>query len=538
MNNADELSAEEKKLIEPYFTNTEKNIFGLVNLPEVVKGALFARYSRSDKSLRRTLLEEFIKKEEMGFSEIVGENHGEKEGGIIAIENAEKFYERVLIGFGDDSIGELAGVHVAVENVSNIATKLIEDRRIGISPLEKSSRYVYFDKKDAKGRYLYYREPAIMESGLDGVYEETLDFLFDTYAGLIPQVSEYVRKKYPKEGESERAYEASVRAKTCDLLRGLLPAAALTNLGLFGNGRAFEYLLVNLYASRLREAQNIAKEMEEELKKFIPSFVKRASDERGKEMQGYIKSRKKTADFSSQRINAEDVDDVRLAWHDENGVEKIICAILFPYSQTTYAELEKIVKKMGKEEKEKIIDAYIGERKNRRHKPGRAFENVYYTFEIVTNFGAFRDLHRHRILTQERQLLTTNLGYDMPVELKEAGVADKFKKAMEEAKKAYKKIGQRFAEEAQYCVPFAYRIRFYMTMNAREIYHLTELRSGMQGHMDYRHVAQKIYLLAKEKHPEIFKYAKFVDMKEYGLERIEAEKKLDKKIEGLKRLKG
>jgi thymidylate synthase ThyX len=528
-----EFTEEERKLIEPYFTNMDKDIFGLINLPEVVKGALFARYSRSDKSLRRTLLDEFIKKEEMGFLDIVGEKpSGEKS--IIAIEKAERFYERVLIGFGDDSVGELAGVHMAVENVSNIATKLIEDRRIGLSPLEKSSRYVYFDKRDRSGKYLYYREPRIMESGFEKIYEETLDYLFDTYAELIPPVSEYVREKYPKGEESERAYESAVRAKTCDLLRGLLPAATLTNLGLFGNGRAFEYLLVNLYASPLSEAQKIAREMEEELKKLIPSFVKRASDEKGIEMQRYIKGRRDAKRFAPKKITGESQSTVRLVEYDKAALEKVVAAILFPYSQTTYAELQEAVKNMGKEEKERIMDAYVGERKNRRHKPGRAFENAYYTFEVITNFGAFRDLHRHRILTQERQLLTTHLGYDMPKELKEAGVANKFQRAMEEAKKTYERIAEKFEEEAQYCVPFAYRIRFYMTMNAREVYHLSELRSGMQGHPDYRRIAQKIFLLAKEKHPEIFKYAKFVDMNEYGLERIEAEKKLDKKIEQLK----
>ena len=529
-----EFTEEEKKLIEPYFTNMDKNIFGLIGLPEVVKGALFARYSRSEKSLRRTLLDEFIKKEEMGFSDIVGER---PPGGdsIIAIEKAEKFYERVLIGFGDDSVGELAGVHIAVENVSNIATKLIEDRRVGISPLEKSSRYVYFDKKGKDGKYLYYREPRIMESRFDKVYEETLDFLFDTYSELIPTVSEYVRKKYPKGEESERAYESAVRAKTCDLLRGLLPAATLTNLGLFGNGRAFEYLLIHLYASPLYEAQKIASEMEGELKKLIPSFVKRASDEKGLEMQRYIQSRRNAKMFAPKKARPENESTVRLVEYEKDGVDKILCAILFPYSQTTCSELKSMVKKMGREEKERVLEAYIGERKNRRHKPGRAFENAYYTFEIITNFGAFRDLHRHRILTQERQLLTTNLGFDMPGELKEAGVDEKFGKAMEEAKKTYEKIAPSLIEEAQYVVPFAYRIRFYITMNARELYHLTELRSGMQGHPDYRRIAQKIYLLAKEKHPEIFKYAKFVDMNEYGLERIEAERNLDKKIAQLKK---
>ncbi|MEM0473402.1 MAG: FAD-dependent thymidylate synthase, partial [Candidatus Aenigmatarchaeota archaeon] len=249
----------EKAILKPFFTNLDKPVFVLVNMPDVVKGTLFSRYSRSPKSLRRLLLDEFIQNPEMHFNEIVSmdeKSHFEK---FIATKKAEEFYDRVLIGYGDDSVAELAGVHIACEDVSQLlAAKALEDNRIGISPLEKSTRYVWFDQKD-NGKYKYYRDPDIMSSGFDGLYEETMDFLFDTYSELIPPLTEFIQKKFPKTDDvSDRAYQSATRAKVCDILRQLLPSSTLTNVGLFGNGRAFEYLLNKMYVSPLAEVRQLA----------------------------------------------------------------------------------------------------------------------------------------------------------------------------------------------------------------------------------------------------------------------------------------
>src|SRR6266508_406535 len=250
----DRFTEAERALLAPFVTDLDAPIFGLRNLPEVVKGALFSRYSRTDKSLRRILLDEFIQAPESGFAAIVGAVRDAQRapGGeqIVAVRQAEAFYERVLIGYGDDSVAELGGAHVACEGVSNIAAKALEDSRIGISPLEKSTRYVVFNRK-VEGRYRYLREPRIMESRHAVRYEAALDSLFDTYSTLLEPTIAAVRARTPRdEATSERAYNSATRAKACDLLRGLLPMATLTNVGLFGNGRAFEYLLTKLYAAR------------------------------------------------------------------------------------------------------------------------------------------------------------------------------------------------------------------------------------------------------------------------------------------------
>ncbi|MFH8080412.1 MAG: FAD-dependent thymidylate synthase [Candidatus Aenigmatarchaeota archaeon] len=528
---------EERKILQPFLTNLDKPVFVLINLPEVVKGALFARYSRSPKSLRRVLLEEFILNPEMNFKEIVSMDERKHFEKFIATQKAEEFYERVLIGFGDDSVAELAGVHVACEDVSQlIAAKMLEDNRIGISPLEKSTRYVFFDQKE-DGKYKYYRDPELMSSEFGEMYEETMDFLFDTYSELIPKMSDFMQKKYPQPKDvSDRAYQATIRAKVCDTLRQLLPASTLTNVGLFGNGRAFEHLLNKMYASPLFEVRNLALMMQEELDKVIPSFVKRAKMEHGKAMQEYFKQTREAMEKIGKKFEAKEHDGsyVELVDYDQDAEEKVIASMLYPFTDMSLKELRKIVKNMSLEEKKKIVFEYASRRKVRQQKIGRAFENTYYTFDILAPLGAYKDLQRHRMLTQERQLITTDYGFDVPKDITEAKLESKYVKAMEAAKNFFEKVRKKMPLQAQYIVPLGFKVRWYFKLNLREISHLTELRSSPQGHEYYRKIAQAIASKVRDVHPLLAEYAtKFVDFKDYPLERLEAEKKLDEKIKKL-----
>jgi len=538
----DSFTEEEKAILEPFFTNLDKDVFALRNLPEVVKGALFARYSRSDKSLRRVLLDEFIKKPEMGFKQIVRMQTDSGVDQIVAIQKAEEFYERVLIGFGDDSVAELGGAHLAVENISNIATKVIEDARIGICPLEKSTRYVYFDQKPG-GKYMYYRDKDIMESRFADLYINTMDMLFDTYSSFIEPMRKFLMERFPNEGMSERAYKSTIRAKVCDIIRVLLPTGTLTNVGLFGNGRAFDYLLTKMYAHPMREMRDLAAAMQEELRKVIPPFVKRCNDEKhGKPHQAFLRDKWTIARLSKEILRdlteTDDKESLRLIDYDKDAETKVVAAILYPMSSLPMAKIREKVARMSSAERKKVINAYIAGRTNRRHKPGRAFENVYYTFDILGDYGIYRDIQRHRILTQERQLITTKHGYDVPVEIEDADLDDKFREAMDAAAVAFEKISTVMPLQAQYVVPMGYKIRWYITMNLREAYHLCELRTCMQGHPTYRKLAQNIYKKIKEVHPVLAEGMKFVDMNDYSLERKEAEKRIDKKIEEIKRKYG
>ncbi|MEW6748570.1 MAG: FAD-dependent thymidylate synthase [Candidatus Micrarchaeota archaeon] len=526
----EDFSEDERRLLEPFVSNLDRPVFALIGLPEVVKGALFSRYSRSAKSLRRVLLDEFMLSPELGLKEMLNAESAKKPD-FVKTKKAEEFYDRVLVGYGDDSVAELAGAHLAMEDISILATKIVEDARIGLSPLEKSTRYVYFDNK-RDGKWLYLREKTLMDSGFAGLYEKTCDHCFQTYADLIPKVSAYVMERTPRdEKTSERAYNSTIRAKTCDILRGLLPASTLTNMGFFGDGRAFEYLLTRMYGSGLAEVKGLAGSMQKELSSVIPSFVRRANDKHGASMQEYLARVWKDVHALAHTHDAPDGgESITLVDYDKDAEDKIATAALYPHMRMPMEKVKEIVAKMDAQEKADVVKAYINERGNRRHKPGRAFEHAHYTFDICANFGAYRDMHRHRILTQQRQPLSTHHGYKLPSELVEAGYESEFKDVMDAAKNAYSEIWKKHPEEAQYVVPLAYNIRWYMSFNAREAYHMLELRSSMQGHPDYRHIAQEMSRQMEKAHPSIASGMKFMDMNEYALERLEAEKRIDKKI--------
>jgi thymidylate synthase ThyX len=530
----DEFSENQIKILSRYVTNTSSNIFVLRNLPEVIKGALFSRYSRSSLGLRSLLLKEFILNEETAFSAIAGfshpskeeEDHLEIEDQIIAIKKAQNFYDRILDGYGDDSIGELGGAHLAVENVSMIAAKVIEDCRIGGSPLEKSTRYIYFDQK-VGGEYLFYREPVLMTSAYRDLYVETCNHLFDMYSKLIPPLTELMEKRFPRENDiSAVAYTAALRAKVLDCLRGLLPASALTNMGVYGNGRFFEALIQKLNCHNLAELQEVGKKSYQELSKVIPSFIRRgdlthkhqkAFTQFTEQMQSEIKAMAHQHASSLSKMRGPSV---RLLSYDPSSPEKVAAAILFPFSNAGLLELQDYCARLPEEELGRVLDSGCNARENRRHKSPRALEQAAFTFEIVADFGVYRDLQRHRMLTQDRQLLSCELGYYVPSEIKGTEMEKEYCDAMEEAKRAFERISGELPEEAQYVVPMAYNIHWYFHVNLRTLQWMCELRSAPAGHPTYRHLAQEMAKQVCQVLPQFERYFKFVDFDGYELGRL------------------
>ena len=532
MSLSESFTPEQKSQLESYVTNTDRSVFVLTNLPEVIKGALFSRYSRSTLGLRSLLLKEFILSEDAEFSSIQG-NSGQasnRKGSELAIERARKFYDRILDGYGDDSIGELGGAHLALENVSMLATKVLEDARIGGSPLEKSTRYVSFSDKDS-GRYRYYRDPKLMDSDHAELYVKACDHLFDCYVRLCEPVWEHVRKLLPREeGTSEAAYERSVKARGYDLIRGLLPASTQTNMGIFGNGRFFETLIRKLHLDPLEENRDLGQAAFEELSKVIPSFIRRAdrNNNRFQEFEDYTNFKNSLMQtFHSKQISNEPNPpqemDVQLIEYDQDAEDRMLAALLFPFGHGSLQEFTEQLKNLPDSEKKRLIHEYAELRQNRRHKPGRGIEMPFYTFDIVGDYGIYRDLQRHRMLTQERQLLSTRYGFEKPEEIEEAGLGEIYDEAMFQAAEAFDQLQKDFPFEAQYVVPMGYRIRWFMKINLRSLSWMTELRSVPQGHTGYRRIAQQMYLRVRDVHPTLSELMKFVDLEEYPLGRLEAE---------------
>jgi len=537
-----EFSTKEKKILSGHFSNTDGNVFAIITPRQVDRGALMSRYSRTDKSMRRIFLDEFLQNKSRG----------------------EEFYNRVLLEYGDDSVAELGEAQIAIEGLSNIAVKKIEDRRIGLSYLEKSSRYVAWNKKE-NGRYRFYRDPEIMKSRFADMYEESCNFSFDVYSKNIEPMVNYVREKYPIEKYSFRdsedgkeklfsklkneldiksanmVYRGSTKAKALDILRGLLPASTLTNVGITGNGRAFEYLLTVLGSSELKEEQDLASKIKKELDTTIKSFVRRADDKYGNAFQKYLRDIKN----KSKSVTAKEIKSkpkigaiTKLVDHEseKKSIDTIITSIMYEQSpSTSYQDILQQVRKMSTEKKISIINEFAKIRTNRRHRPSRAFENVYYTFDLCNNFGMFRDLHRHRALTLERQLLTTDHGYNMPSEIRVLGIEKDFKDCMNKTKETFDKIRAKHPEQGQYVVNFGYNYPYFMKFNLREACHLIELRTVPQGHADYRRVAQQMFKEISKVHPNLSKIMKYVDMKEYDLERFESEKRTEEKRKKLRK---
>ena len=534
MEDHEEFTEEQIKILERFVTNTNSNIFVLRNLPEVIKGALFSRYSRSSLGLRSLLLKEFVLGDETEFGSIVGKSDSHEDQ-FMAIKKAQNFYDRILDGYGDDSIGELGGAHLAIENVSMLGAKALEDCRIGGSPLEKSTRYIYFDQK-VKDEYLYYREPIIMTSAYREIYTKTCDMLFETYSSLIPQVTEMMEQRFPKDPEmSKVAYNAALRAKVLDALRGLLPAGTLTNMGVFGNGRFWEGLINKMQCEQLAELQEVGKESFRELTKVIPSFVRRSCESHhNHELYAHFRESmsEQLRTVAEKQIFTQGEGEeagVRLIANDKDNVFKVAAALLYNAGDSSLEELYNHCLTLSPDQIAEIFDAASSMRESRRHKSPRALEHAYFTFEIVADFGAYRDLHRHRMLTQERQLLTTNYGYYTAPELMGTPMEKEYRDAMERADGVFRTIAEELPEEAQYVVPMGYNVRWYFHVNLRALQWICELRSTPAGHPQYRFVAQELAKLAMAAHPEFECFFKFVDFEGYELGRLgQEQRKVDK----------
>ena len=493
---------EERAKLANHFTNLESPVFALINLPEAVKGALFARYSRYQGTLRRLFLDEFAD----GLPDI-GELPKLAEG-----RRAAELYERVFIGFGDDSVAQLGGAHIACEWTSNVMTKILQRPRLA-SYLEQSTRYIPYDRPMPNGGFRYYRHPAL------GIrYDETMDLLFRTYSELLPLTVARLDRVVPSRSEPTKVRERLLHAKALDLLRGLLPAASLSHMGIFASGQAYESLVLHLMAHPLPEARRYGSMMLHELESVIPSFVARVErPDRGGEWISFLRTRQARASERAERYgltksDSEHEPSVELL-SSEGTEDDLIVSLLYEAVSCSEAEVRAIVERLSEKEKSELVALLVGPRTNRRHRPGRGFERVTYRFEIVSDYAAFRDLQRHRMLTPQWQTLTPDLGAHMPVELEAAGLAGQFQEAIERSRGEYERLRSESLEwAAPYALCLAFRTRYVLEMSAREALHLIELRSGSQGHDSYRVVAQQMHDQIAAVHPSVARAMEFVDL--------------------------
>jgi thymidylate synthase ThyX len=512
----EQFTAEEQAILAPHFTNLDRPVFGLVNLPETVKGALFARYSRYSGTVRRLYLEEFAPD-----APAAGRPFDADEGA-----RAAQLYERVFVGYGDDSIAQVGGAHVACEWVSNVLTKLLQRGRLA-AYLEQSTRYIPYDKPLPGGGYRFYRNDE-----LGPEFAQAMDEIFGIYSRSLAAVETWAAERWPlEEGEPEGPWQRSIRAKALDLLRGLLPAATLSHVGIYASGQAYEQLILRLMASPLPEAREYGGMILAELKRVMPSFVSRVErPDRGGAWVSYLEQRRERTESWVSRLGLDRRDagdaapSVELV-HVDGSEESLLAACLLEAAAVPETEILARIDVLDRSERAELLAALVGERANRRHRPGRGFEALRYRFEIVSDYGAFRDLQRHRMLTCQWQRLGPDLGAGVPDEVAEAGAGGEFERALEISRVEYERlVAAGLAEQAPYALSLAYRIRYTLDLNAREAMHLIELRSGREGHPGYRAVAQAMHERIAAIHPGIASTMSHVDTSaEPRLERIMSE---------------
>jgi thymidylate synthase ThyX len=488
----------ERALLGAHFTNLDSPVFALVNLPETVKGALFARYSRYPGTLRRLFLDEFAGDLAEGASRWdAGEG-----------EHAAQLYERIFLGYGDDSVAQLGGAHVACEWVSNVLTKILQRPRLG-AYLEQSTRYIAYDTPlpDPPGGYRYYRD-----AELGPEYERAMDALFGAYADALPKVAAWAGQQFPlAPGEAAAAHSRAIKAKALDLLRGLLPAGSLSHMGIFASGQTYEQLILHLLAHPLPEARDYGRMILRELKTVMPSFVARVDrPDRGGEWISYLESRARAGERWAARLGSgsdERADRNRPSvtlLRAEGDEDDLLAALLFEASAIGEQAIRDSVSELGDDGRAALLADLIGDRTNRRHRPGRGLEALRYRFEIVSDYGAFRDLQRHRMLTIQWQSLTPDLGAGIPEQVQLAGCGEEYQRALDVSRAAYERLVARGLERAApYALCLGYRIRFILDLNAREAMQLIELRSGREGHPSYRAVAHEMHAQIAAVHPSV-----------------------------------
>ncbi len=540
----EEFAPEEAKQLEGVVSSTEGTVFGWKigeRLTPEQAGALLSRYSRTSLTGRRLFLKEFLPNRERG----------------------REFFESWLVDYGDDSIQEMAGgIPLSCEFVSNLAVKEIEDNRMG-SYIEKSSRYVFFDKKLPNGEYMFYKDPDIMNSRFGERYLRLMRGLFESYTKYMEKMTAYMKERNSFDAQTfrigamalkpseitkgmeeygiteedlKKAYDNAAKANALDFMRDYLPMATLTHVGISMNARSYENLVIKLRASPLAEARKVGNEAAKELAKIIPSLMRRVDERHGNEYVEFLSKKRRLAEELSSKIwgnslsrrieNATLIEYTGRETNNPNAEAEIrlAAAILYRFgSGCSYQKALDKAKTLDPDMRDELIRAYVGERLNRRHKPGRAFENIEYLFGLVGRTGIYRDIQRHRIGTQERQDFTVKLGYKTRDEFKAIGIAEDYESKMAEVVELFNDLRKVLPHQSQYVVTYGFNTGWYYRMNARQLFHLCELRSTPSGHPDYRALVQDMFYKVSEVHPCITQHMNFMNLEKKELGRIDSE---------------
>jgi len=491
----------EKAILGHFFTNTDRPVFFARNLSPIMVGSLIGKHSQTPDSMRRSLLR-YVP--ESGRTELAGRlEYLEQTEVLLAEDRAAGLIGKNFGERGHDSLAATMPFILGLEGASQLLAKAVEDTRLGLSPMERSTRYGFFGKKE-DGRYSYARPPKVMaEFGEE--YETAVDGAFDLYAQLQEPVSATYRKKFPD------LDERAIRIKTFDTVRVLLTAGTFTNLACLVNGQAMEHLIIKLLANPMQEMQETGKMIIEECDKMAPELMVRAKGDYGREAVAYLQERDRTTAemaeclvFDRPPRRAET--GAELVWFDSEGQDKVVALVLWPGSGMNYGQVLNKVQRLSEESKTDIINRHLGVRPNRRVKVSRAFEAANMAFQINLRFAEWRDLQRNRILTPSRQTLDYSLGIDVGDDLREFGFAGVVEEQLKRLADLHEKVARKNPLEAQYLIAFGAKMSYVVVLNFRELVHIAELRTDQGAHEEYARIASQMAQEALRAYP-LFKNA-------------------------------
>lgn len=501
-------------------TNVDGNVYGFYDkLTPITIAAAMARLSRRADDMRITILDEFA-------------NKVDKDAQLLA---------RVITAYGDDSVQQLGGIHMVFENASGLLAKKVEWGRLA-GYLEQSTRYIYFDQKDTDGNYRYVI-PKNLKPAVKKQYCEITDQMFDLYSEVVHTLTKYViaNSDTPEE-ERDGAWKQAVRAQACDAARAMLPMSIKATIGMFASGQALESLIMHLMSDELLEARDCGQELLDEARKLIPMFLERADKpERGGAMIAYrANTHKAMKELAHEKLaetyGGADADPITLIDYWPKNELALAADMLYEHSSSPLEKIQATVNTWSYDEKQNVLKSYMGERLNRRHKPGRALEKAHYSWDLVSEFAVFKDLQRHRMVDDLNwQALTPRYGYDIPKLVEDAGLTDKFEACFDLSLKLYSLLQEAgYGLEAQYATLQGHKMRWKITYNAREAFHLHELRTSPQGHPAYRKFVKEMHEKVAEVHPILAEGMKFVNQGEDdALTRLAAERYTQYKLEQL-----
>ena len=518
-----DITEEGYKYLSQILTNTKNNVYTFNNeFSTVTVAASMARLSRRGDDLRITLLDEFA-------------NESGKD---------ENLLQKVITAYGDDSVQQLTGIHFVIEDASNLLTKKIEWGRLA-AYLEQSTRYIFYDQKDKNNKYKYYI-PKNLKPNVMKIYIETMDEIFGTYSLIVKKLVEHIRKTSTvPEKERDSAFNSATKAQACDYARALLPVATKSTVGIFASGQALESLIIHLRSDELLESQETGDKLLKEARKVMPMFLERADKpDRGGAVIAYrSETAQKLKKLAAKYLDSKDdsmEDDVVLTNYFPKNEMDIIGDMLYAYSNLSLNKINNQLNNLSYNQKIDIFNSYIGERLNRRQKPGRALELIHYSFDLMCDYGIFRDLQRHRMVDDlEWQNLTPRYGYEVPEIMDETNLTEIYEKCFDLSLKLHSLLVKNgYTEEAQYATLLGHKMRWKITYNAREAMHLHELRTSPQGHSGYRKLVNKMHEKVSEVHPLIASSMKFVNTAEDPeLSRLAAERYTKFKLSKLNMLK-